>query len=130
MCVVDKIRNIPSLCYIPREIKESDILDAEISLGLEFPQEYLNYIRAFGTADFCGHELTGLGLVGKLNVVFATERERGVNKDMPRDMFVLENVGIDGIVIVMDVTGAVYLLQHAILRKVAESLSDYIEFIS
>ena len=128
MCVIDKIKNIPSVMFVGFTM-ESDILDAEIKLGLEFPQEYLNYLRTFGSIELCGHELTGLGVEGKLNVVTATDMERSINKYMPKDMFVLENIDIKGVVIVMDTDGSVYLLQHEALRKVSNSLSEYLEFL-
>ena len=128
MCVIDKIKNIPSVTFVGLTM-ESDILDAEIKLGLEFPQEYLNYLRTFGSIELCGHELTGLGVEGKLNVVTATDMERSINKYMPKDMFVLENIDIKGVVIVMDTDGSVYLLQHEALRKVSNSLSEYLEFL-
>ena len=129
MCVVDKIREIPDILYIGFT-KEPAILDAEMELGIEFPQAYLNYLRAFGSVNLCGHQLTGLRVEGMGNVVTATEYERISNPNMPFNMFVLENVGIDGMAIVMDLDGAVFLLQHETLRRIADSLSEYIDFIT
>lgn len=128
MCVVDKIKNIPTL-YYKGPVLESEILDASMKLGLDLPQEYINYIRALGYISFCGHVFTGLGIKDKPNVVLETKTERLKNKSLPLDMIVLETTDVPGVCIVMDMEGAVYLLQHETLRKVSDTLSEYIDFL-
>lgn len=106
---------------------DEEIDAAQKALGIVFPQEYVDYVKAFGAVSFAGAEWTGLHVKGYLNVVEATEQEKSVNPDFPKDCFVLENCGIDAILTVVDQAGRVYSLQRDRREKLCDSLSDYLD---
>ncbi len=106
---------------------EQQLLEAQQALCLTFPPEYADYLREFGCIDFFATEWTGLNIDGECNVVKATQREREINASFPENMFVLENAGIDGIIIAADEGGIVYQVQYEICKKICNSISGYLE---
>ena len=62
-----------------------------------------------------------------LDVVSATEKERDMNPDFPKDCFVLENRGIDGVITVADQDGKVYDVQYEQKKLLCDSLSEYLD---
>lgn len=108
-------------------VSDEDIKTAENTLGLQFAQDYREYVAAFGAASFAGHELTGVCGSKRLNVVSVTFEERN-NTAVPSDWYVLEQANIDGIVLWQDRSGAVYqTAPHIKPRKFCGSLVEYIE---
>lgn len=108
-------------------VSDEDIKTAENTLGLQFAQDYREYVAAFGAASFAGHELTGVCGSKRLNVVPVTFEERN-NTAVPSDWYVLEQANIDGIVLWQDRSGAVYqTAPHIKPRKFCGSLAEYIE---
>ena len=123
--IVELIKNIPDVDYI-KGCTDEQIEEAEKELGLKFPQEYIDYVKAFGCVDFFGHEFTGLNIEGRLNTVNATKKEQSVNDAFPAGFFVLENLGIDAKVIIVDEQGGVYVLQNNSINKMSTCISEYI----
>ena len=78
MNIIDKIRSIPNLCHLSG-CKTNQIKAAQKKLDLEFPDEYIEYVKEYGVISFYGTEWTGLNVEGYLNVVDATESERKIN---------------------------------------------------
>lgn len=75
-----------------------------------------------------GIELTGVTTSRRLNVVAATKRNRAMNGNIPPHMYVIEDMAIDGLLILQDVTCAVYSAPpHGVPRKVFDCLADYIK---
>ena len=114
---------------------DEQITNAQKTLDMVFPQEYVTYMREFGSICFFGHEFTGLGWrqngeenTGYRNVVTMTLREREINENFPQKMLALENAGIDGIIITVDESGAVYEVQYDECTKLCDSISDYIDW--
>ena len=107
MNIVDKLNTIPNLFHLSG-CKIAQINDAQDELGLEFPKEFIDYIKEYGVISFYGTEWTGLNVNGYLNVVEATKEERKLSKDFPRECFVLENQAIDGLLTIVDTKGFVY----------------------
>lgn len=101
--------------------------DAQNKLGLQFPEEYKDYLLVFGTVRFNGVELCGLNVTGYLNVVEATEQEKSVNSVFPKGMFVIEDLGIDAKLIVSDEKGKIYLLQRDKKKLICASFTEYVE---
>jgi len=63
---------------------EEDIRNAENVLGFEFPSEYREYLKRYGSGGICGVDLQGIeGSLGA-SVVTATERYRklGIDKNI------------------------------------------------
>ena len=81
----------------------------------------------FGSITFKGVELTGLNITGHLNVVNATLQERKFNPDFPKNIFIIENLGIDSIFIVGDEKGSIYKLQYDKMIKISSSFTEYLQ---
>ena len=109
------------------EADEKAIKDAEHKLNLLFSEEYREYLRVCGAASADGHELTGIVNSARLNVVDVTMRERNRNTSAPKDLYVVEEVQIDGIVIWQSGNGRVYQsVRGNELDEIATSLSEYL----
>lgn len=107
---------------------QGEISDAESVLNLEFSPEYRAYLQAFGVARAGGHELTGLCSSPRLNVVSATRREREDHAGFPQDCYVVEDTGVDGIVVWQSCSGIVYAsTPSSDFKVIAGSLEEYLE---
>ncbi len=76
-------------------VENEKILSAEKALGLVFNKEYKDYVRKYGAACANGHELTGICDSRRLNVVEATTIAKNKNNLVPKDCYLLEDLGID-----------------------------------
>lgn len=123
--LVDLLSAIPDALHV-KGCTDSQIEKAQADLNMVFPEEYQDFLRNFGAMRFDGHEWFGLNVSGYLNVVEATQQEKGVNPAFPAKTFVLEDLGIDAKLIVVDEAGIVYLLQRTQKNKIAEKISDYL----
>jgi hypothetical protein len=104
------------------------IKQAEQKLGLQFSDEFREYLIAFGVASVYGHELTGICDFPRLNVVDVTFAERASNPNIKADWCVIEQANIDGIVIWQSITGEVYqTMPGSAPIKLCDSLSGYID---
>ena len=104
------------------------ILDAESSLSLKFSNDYKEYTKKFGAASFDGHELTGVVESKRLSVVENTIRKRKIDKNLPLDFYVIEDLGIDGLTILQNETGHIYLYSSGNnMKKIANSLMEYFD---
>ena len=126
MSIVEKIKKIEKL-YHATGCSETQITDAENALGIKFPEEYVAYIKAYGAISFYATEWTGLNVEGYLNVVDVTKQEQDLNPSFPKNCFVLENQGIDGIQTVMNEDGQVFTVQYEKTQLLCDSLSDYLD---
>ena len=88
--------------------EEQAINDAEEKLGLKFSSEYRTYLKEFGAACANGHELTGIGVPARLDVVEVTSKAKMKNKSIPSNLYVIEDVGIDKILTWQDNFGKLY----------------------
>lgn len=116
--------------YQGKGVTDQEIVAAEQRLGVAFPEQYKTYMKECGVLSFGSHEITGLGVDGYLNVVEATEAERKLGGSFPNDCILIENVGVDGILFVMDSTGWVYECHNGTKAIVAESFSLYLKKIA
>lgn len=113
--------------YQGKGVSADEIAKAEKSLALSFSDEYKDYLKEAGFLSFFSHEFTGLGSEGYLNVVEATKSERELDKDFPSDCILLENVGIDGLMILHDASGAVYSYANGKKTKISDSLFGFLK---
>ena len=105
----------------------SDIDRAEKTLELTFAEEYKDYLKEFGFASYKGHELTGICESSRLNVVDVTLEAREIY-NVNFDMYVIEDTGYEGILILQNRKGEVFQIQPlALPEKISESLSNYIQ---
>lgn len=124
--IVKAIREISKL-YHGEGCSMSQILEAQEKLGIQFPPEYVAYVKEFGAISFFGTEWTGLNVDGYLNTVNATNDEKSVNGTFPEGFFVIEDLSVDARKAVVNELGQVYLLRYDKLEYLCDSLSDYLK---
>lgn len=128
MNIIEKIKKIDDLDIISNNgASEEQILRAEKRLELKFPEEYKNYVKEFGAISFLGNEWTGLNIDGYLNVVNMTEEERALNEFFPKKYFVIENIGVDRMLIISNEKGEIYTIQYDKIKFLCNSLSEYLD---
>lgn len=125
MNIVEQLQEIPNL-YHAQGCTRGQVLEAQKELGIIFPDEFVDYVREFGAISFAGTEWTGLNVDGYLNVVNATKQERNLNATFPRNCFVIENQGIEGLITVVDGAGSVYGVHYEKKDLICHSLSEYL----
>lgn len=101
---------------------------ASKALGLTFAEDYLQYLQTFGLAYVSGHELTGIGIIPRNDVVSATleKRELPHAREIPEDWYVLEDTNIDSIVIWQSSKGLVYMETPGKIKQICSSMVEYI----
>ena len=124
--IVEKIRKIDGL-YHAKGCSLQQVNEAQSKLNITFPEEYIDYVREFGVVSFYGTEWTGLNVEGELNVVEVTEQERSLNDRFPKECFVLENLGIDGVLIICNEKGQVFSIHFNEVKKICDSVSEYLD---
>lgn len=123
--IVDKIKKFEKL-YHAKGCTTRQLKEAQSELGIEFPEEFIDYVKEFGVISFYGTEWTGLNVDGYLNVVESTKQERELNSAFPTDCFVLENQAIDGVITAVDEKGHVYTIQYDKKNLLCDSISEYL----
>lgn len=114
--------------YVLLPASPESVAEAEHYLGLQFAPDYKAYVQRFGAISACGIELTGVTTSCRLNVVSVTKKNRVMNSSIPPDMYVIEDMAIDGLLILQDATGAVYSApSHGVPRKAFNCLADYVK---
>lgn len=124
--IIDKIKKIPNLYHI-EGCSNQQIEKAQEALGIKFTEEFKDYVKTFGAISFYGTEWTGLNVEGYLNVVEVTKQEREFNSDFPSDCIVIENQGIDGVLVVMNETGKIFTVQYEKQDFLCDSLLKYLD---
>lgn len=105
----------------------ADIQAAEFQLGLSFASDYKDYLLAFGAASFNGKEITGICNSARLSVISVTERARDLYPHFPKNVYVVEDLGFDNIIISQDSRGKVYSYGPSDSGTIiADSLQEYL----
>ncbi len=121
------ILNLGDLRHL-KPAKEESVVSSEDALGLKFAEDYRFYVKRFGAISAGAVELTGVVESERLNVVDVTNKERELNEKFPRDLYVIENVGIEGIVVLQNANGEVFSFDGVNPpKKYANSLKEYLE---
>ena len=108
-------------------VSDEEIIKAEEKLGLTFAEEYTTYLKEFGLLSYGVHELTGICKSIRLNVVDATIRERAENLNIPAEMYLIEQVGVENMSIWQNSRGEIFETAYkAIPQKIYDSLEEYI----
>ena len=84
------------------------ISEAERKLNLKFADDYKEYLSEFGAISFGSTELTGLNVDSYANVVSVTLKERQRHDSFPQDAIVLEDTGMEGMLVLQNESGEVY----------------------
>lgn len=125
--IIDTLNKLQNIVTGSRAT-DDQIERAEEDLGLNFAPEYIRYVKRFGVFSASTIELTGITDTARLNVVSATKRERKLNSKIPNDMYVIENLAIDGFVVLQDISGVIYYISPCYEpKKMFKSLEEYIE---
>ena len=107
-------------------VSVDEVIEAENTLGIRFHEEYRNYLLEYGVASFGSHEFLGLGGDSYLDVVQETLQERVNNQMFPRNCYVIENLGIEGILILQEEGGEVFAWSNGELKKIYDNMGLYI----
>lgn len=125
--IIQIISNLENMRFI-KPTSVGQIIEAEKELGLNFTNDYIKYVEKYGAISAKGIELTGVTTHERLSVVSITKKERNMNPNIPINMYVIENVAIDGIIALQDETGKIYTITPNKTPKLSyNSLSEYIE---
>lgn len=90
------------------ELDEKTIEAAEAELHLRFAPDYRKYLHEMTIAAYDGHELTGLSKADRTNVVSVTKQKWLECPKVPHEWYVVEDAGIDWIVVWQSQDGKVY----------------------
>lgn len=124
--IIQTISNLENMRFIKPASMEQ-IIEAEKELGVNFADDYTKYVEKYGAISAKGIELTGVTIYKRLSVVSVTKRERNMNPNIPTNMYVIENIAIDGLIALQDETGKVYTVTPNKTPKLSyNSLSEYI----
>lgn len=125
--IIQIISNLENMQFIkPASMKQ--IIEAEKELGVNFADDYIKYVEKYGVISAEGIELTGITNHKRLNVASVTKRERNMNPNIPTNMYVVENIAIDGLIALQDETGKIYTITpNETPKLIYNSLSEYIE---
>lgn len=128
MNIVEKIKKIEDLDINQKGgASDEQIERAEKRLNLKFSKEYIEYVKEFGVIGFFETEWSGLNIDGHLNVVNMTEDERALNEFFPKKYFVIENIGVDRMLIISNEKGEIYTIQCDKIKFLCNSLSEYLD---
>ncbi len=106
---------------------DAEIAAAEANMGLTFSDEYIQYLKEFGVASADGHEFTGIISESRLNVVEVTKYEKQKNSNIPSDMYVIEDLGIDKVFVWQNSKGEVFqTVGDSMPEKIADSMVGYL----
>ncbi len=107
-------------------LKEVEI--AEKELGITFPEEYKELLVQYGAISVGTNEIAALGVEGYLNVVQLTKEERQLlpNNEL-ETYFVIQNIGSEGLLIVLDSEGNVYEYANGILKHIYKDFYSYLK---
>lgn len=125
--IIQIISNLEDVRFLkPASMEE--ILEAEKELGVRFADDYIKYVEKYGAISARGIELTGVTTHERLSVVAVTKKERELNLNIPANMYVIENIAIDGVIALQDETGKIYTITPNGNPKLKyNSLSEYVE---
>lgn len=125
--IVALIRSLPNLLPL-QKVTENQIKSSELKLGVEFSQEYKEYLANFGAIIADGIELSGISYSEHRDVVALTKNAWELNPKVPHSMYVIEDSRIDGIIVWQDSNGVIYKSspnQEPV--QIADSLSQYLK---
>ncbi|KEI07144.1 hypothetical protein Z957_09440 [Clostridium sp. K25] len=125
--IIDVIKGLNNLLPLKPATVE-DIGNVEIELALPLSEEYKEYLQNYGAIMADDVELTGIAKSKNRDVIQVTQREWAANNKIKHNLYVVENIGIDGIIIWQDGSGKIYESRpnHGV-TQIADSLAAYLE---
>lgn len=123
--LIETMRNKPNF-YAEKGVPMIQIEQAEKILGLKFAPDFKECLCEFGAVSIDGHEFTGFSADPNLYVVKVTQ-DNWKKNNVKKNLYVIEEAHIDGIVIWQDADGTVYeTTPKSEAKKIACSLAEYI----
>lgn len=108
-------------------VEDERIRNAEEELGLEFSKEYKEFLSEHGAASAHGHEFMGICDTKRLDIVEGTIKEKEKNKEVPEDFYLIENMGIDKILVWQNKEGKLYQTVGKSKPEIIDNtLSEYV----
>lgn len=121
--IINKLSGMRSM----KKASTDDIDAAQNQLKVTFSDDYKEYLDEFGAISAKGVELTGLNVSPRINVVDITLAERMRSPSFPSDMYVIENLAIDGILVLQNSAGHIFEWQPSgSCKKIYDDLSGYL----
>ena len=124
--IIEINEKLPDL--LPLKPASNDaITKAENDLNLSFSEEYKEYLVKYGAILADGIELTGIAKSEHRDVVKVTLQGWELNKNVPKNLYVVEDTRVDGIIIWQDSEGIIYKSSpNSEVKKINDSLADYL----
>lgn len=128
MNILSIIEKLPEMQYF-FSASEEDVFKAEKELNLVFADEYKKYLLAFGAVQSDIIAISGIIDDYDYNVVNLTKRLKLSNKNIPDNFYVIEDVGVDGLVIWQSSDGTIYQsIPNSKPVKIFGSLSEFLNY--
>lgn len=108
MSRIEEVLNAKKKLIAGHGASEKDICSAEEQLNIKFALEYRDYLLRYGAVSYGGREFTGITPIERINVVSVTEEERARDIDNRESFYVIEQTGMDDIVIWQNEEGKIY----------------------
>lgn len=102
-----KKRLIDLNIYKDRNVTDNDIKEIEEKLSIKLHNSLKDYLKNIGLFSYEYKEFFGLGVKGYKNMIKATLEERELNDNFPKDSVVLQNIGVDGLLVLVNTKGEV-----------------------
>lgn len=108
---------------------DEEIKSAEVKLNLKFAKEYKEYLSHFGAVCSDIIAVSGISDDEDYDVVKLTNKMRPFYPQISLTFYVIEDVGMDGLVIWQDETGIIYQsIPGSKPFKIHDSLADFLEY--
>lgn len=125
--IIDAINKLNDVAGLVPATK-AEIINAERELGLHFDDEYKEVLENFGAVMSDNIELIGISSSKRLDVVNVTKREKQLNLEISDNMYVIENIGVDGALMLQSVDGEIFITKPGLKPiKKFDSLSSFVE---
>lgn len=125
--IIDVINGLENLLPLRSATTEA-VENVERELALTLAEEYKEYLLKYGAIMADDVDLTGVAKSPNRDVVQVTRREWRANRKIPHDLYVVENVGIEGIIIWQDGSGKIYESSSGnSAKQIANNLAEYLE---
>lgn len=125
--IIDVIKGLENLLPLKPASVEA-VENVEIELALPLAEEYKEYLLQYGAIMADDVELTGIAKLKNRDVVQVTQREWAANTKIKHNLYVVENVGIEGIIIWQDGSGKIYESSpNNTAKQISNSLAEYLE---
>ena len=126
MNISKTIRNLSGMMAAQKASNDA-IASAQKALNVSFSGDYKEYLHEFGAISAQDIELTGLKVSPRINVVNTTLAARESSPNFPNDMYVIENIAVDGILALQNSDGHIFEWQPSgSCKKIFDNLDEYV----